>query len=84
MGNAHFHKGDFALASEDYRSAVELAQASHNCALLEEAHLGTQSYRSFPQARYREAVEMARKTYASPVRPSWLFVPNLYGAPAWP
>ncbi len=60
MGDAHFHKGDFALASEDYRSAMELAQTSHNLSLLEDAHLGL-SLSLFPQASYSEAVEMARK-----------------------
>ena len=42
MGTAHFHKGDFALASEDYRSAMELAQASHELASIGGCSFGTQ------------------------------------------
>jgi predicted ATPase/DNA-binding SARP family transcriptional activator len=60
MGTAHFHKGDFALASQDYYSAVELAQADHNWPLLEDAYLGL--HMSFiPQARFIEAVEVAKE-----------------------
>jgi len=58
MGAAHFHKGDFALASKDYQSAVELAQASQDWPLLEEAHLGL-NLSFIPQARFMEAVEAA-------------------------
>jgi DNA-binding SARP family transcriptional activator len=60
MGAAHFHKGDFALASQDYRSAGELAQASQNWRLLEEAHLGL-NLSLIPQARFAEAIEAARE-----------------------
>jgi tetratricopeptide (TPR) repeat protein len=64
MGTAHFHKGDFALASENYRSALELIQASHNWPLLEDAYLGL-SLSLYPQARFAEAIEMATKLRAS-------------------
>jgi predicted ATPase len=60
MGAAHFHKGDFALASEDYQSAMELAQAGHHWLLLEDAHLGL-NLTLIPQARFIEAVEAAKK-----------------------
>jgi predicted ATPase len=60
MGTAHFHKGDFALASKDHRSAIELAQASHNWSLLGDAHLGL-NLSFIPQARFVEAVEAARE-----------------------
>ena len=60
MGNAHFHKGDFALASKDYQSAVELAQTIHDWALLEEAHLGL-NLSFIPQARFAEAIELAKE-----------------------
>ncbi len=59
MGNAHFHKGDFALASNEYQSAVELAQAVQNWALLEEAHLGL-NLSFIPQTRFAEAIELAK------------------------
>lgn len=60
MGAAHFHKGDFVVASKDFQSAVELAQAGHNWSLLEDAYLGL-SLSLFPQARFAEAVELARE-----------------------
>ena len=60
MGTAHFHKGDFALASEDHRSAMELAKASRNWTLLEDAHLGLNTS-LIPQARFVEAVEAAKE-----------------------
>jgi DNA-binding SARP family transcriptional activator/predicted ATPase len=60
MGTAHFHKGDFALATEDYQSAVELAQASKNWSLLEDAHLGL-NVSFIPQARFIEAVQVAKE-----------------------
>jgi tetratricopeptide (TPR) repeat protein len=60
MGAAHFHKGDFAFASTDYRSAAELAQASQNWRLLEEAHLGL-NLSLIPQARFAEAIQAARE-----------------------
>ena len=60
MGTAHIHMGDFALATKDFHSAVELAQASKNWQLLEDAHLGfIQSL--VPQARYVEAIEASKK-----------------------
>jgi DNA-binding SARP family transcriptional activator len=61
MGTAHIYKGDFDLASEDYRSALELAEASQNLPLLEEAYLGL--VRSFfpHQARFTEAVETSKR-----------------------
>jgi tetratricopeptide (TPR) repeat protein len=63
MGAAHFHKGDFALASEDHRSAVEWAQSSHSLSLLEEAYLGL-SLTLYPQARFREAIDVAKQLRA--------------------
>jgi DNA-binding SARP family transcriptional activator/Tfp pilus assembly protein PilF len=63
-GTAHFHKGDFALASKDYRSALELMQTSHNWPLLEDAYLGL-SLSLYPQARFTEAIEIAMKLRTS-------------------
>ena len=59
MGVAHFHKGDFALASRDYQSAAELAREIHDWSLLENAYLGL-SLSLYPQARFAEAIELAR------------------------
>jgi DNA-binding SARP family transcriptional activator/tetratricopeptide (TPR) repeat protein len=64
MGDVHYHKGDFALASKDYQSAIELASLSHDWHLLEEAHLGL-NLSFFPQARFAEAVDIAQKLRAS-------------------
>jgi tetratricopeptide (TPR) repeat protein len=64
MGNCHFHKGDFTLASEDYQSAARLAQTGHDWPLLEEAYLGL-SLSLFPQAHFAEAIEMARELRSS-------------------
>jgi DNA-binding SARP family transcriptional activator/predicted ATPase len=64
MGTAHFHEGDFALASQNYQSALELIQTSFNWSLLEDAYLGL-SLSLYPQARFAEAVEMARKLLTS-------------------
>ncbi|PWB71330.1 MAG: transcriptional regulator [Anaerolineales bacterium] len=64
MGAAHFHKGDFALATKDYQSAIELAQVSRDLSLLEEAYLGL-GLSLYPQARFAEAIEMAAKLRAS-------------------
>ena len=59
MGAAHFHKGDFVAASADYRTAVELAAASHDWPLLESAHVAlNQSF--LPQARFAEAIALAK------------------------
>jgi DNA-binding SARP family transcriptional activator len=65
MGTAYIYKGDFALASEDFRSALELAEARHNLPLLEEAHLGL--VRSFfpHQVRFTEAVETSKRLLES-------------------
>jgi tetratricopeptide (TPR) repeat protein len=59
-GAAHFHKGDFALASKDYQSAIKLAQAGRHWPLLEDAHLGL-NLTLIPQARFIEAVEAAKE-----------------------
>ena len=64
MGTAHFHKGDFAPASKDYRTAVELAHSHHDWPLLEEAHLGL-NLSLIPQARYAEAIALAKELRAS-------------------
>lgn len=60
MGTAHFHKGDFVLASKDYRSTLDLIQTSQNWSLLEDAYLGL-SLSLYPQARFAEAIEIAMK-----------------------
>jgi tetratricopeptide (TPR) repeat protein len=62
MGDAHFHKGDFALASNDYQAAIEFASLDHNWPLMEEAYLGL-ILSLFPQARFAEAIEMAKQLY---------------------
>jgi tetratricopeptide (TPR) repeat protein len=60
MGAAHFHQGNFGLASKDYQAALGLAQASHDWPLLEDAHLGL-NLSLLPQARFAEAVEVAKE-----------------------
>jgi DNA-binding SARP family transcriptional activator len=60
MGAAHFHKGDFALASKDYRSAIEWAQLSQSLSLVEDAYLGL-SLSLYPQARFTEAIDVAKR-----------------------
>ncbi len=60
VGAAHFHKGDFALASQDYQSALGLSSASHDWSLLEDAYLGL-ALSLYPQARFSEAIEMAKR-----------------------
>jgi DNA-binding SARP family transcriptional activator len=60
MGRAHFHKGDFPLASKDYQLAVELARASRKWSLLEDAYIGL-GLSFYPQARFAEAVAAARE-----------------------
>jgi predicted ATPase len=62
MGAAHFHKGDFALASEDHRSAVEWARSSQSLSLLEEAYLGL-SLSLYPQTRFPEAIDAAKQLH---------------------
>jgi predicted ATPase/DNA-binding SARP family transcriptional activator len=64
MGVAHFHKGDFSAASNDYQSAVKVAQACRDWSILEEAYLGL-SLSLFPQARFTEAIEIAENLRAS-------------------
>lgn len=60
MGDAHYHKGDFAQASKDYQSAIDLALVSHAWHLLEDANLGL-NLSFFPQARFAEAIAVAKK-----------------------
>ena len=60
MGDAHYHKGDFALASKDYQSAIDLASLSHDWNLLEDAYIGL-NMSFFPQARFAEAIAVAKK-----------------------
>jgi predicted ATPase len=60
IGTARFHKGDFALASKDYQIAVNLAQKNQDWPMLEEAHLGLNTS-LIPQARYAEAISLARE-----------------------
>src|SRR5258706_10960868 len=58
MGTTHFHKADFALASKDFQSAVNLAKEKQNWLALETAHLAlNQSF--LPQARFAEAIALA-------------------------
>jgi DNA-binding SARP family transcriptional activator/tetratricopeptide (TPR) repeat protein len=64
LGAAHFHKGDFAPSTADYQSAVGLAQACQNWPLLEEAHVGL-NLSLIPQARFLEAVALARELHRS-------------------
>jgi len=65
MGTAHIYKGDVELASEDFRSALELAEVSQNLPLLEEAYLGFIRSCFFHQARFIEAVETSKKLHES-------------------
>ncbi|HLO31313.1 MAG TPA: AAA family ATPase [Anaerolineales bacterium] len=67
LGVARFHQGDFTRASDDYRRALDLAQANLDWPLLEAAHLAlNQSF--LPQARYAEAVALAKelRTFGPP------------------
>jgi DNA-binding SARP family transcriptional activator len=59
-GAAHFHKGDFALSTGEYRTAVQLAQDCEDWPLLEQAHIGL-NLALLPQARFAEAVQAARE-----------------------
>ena len=60
MGEAQFNNGEFARATESYRASLQLAQAQRDFGLMERAMLSvTQSL--FPQARYAEAVALARE-----------------------
>ncbi len=64
MGEAQFHKADFGASTESYRTGLQLAQANRDFALMEEALLAiTQSL--FPQARYAEAIALAREMRAN-------------------
>jgi predicted ATPase/DNA-binding SARP family transcriptional activator len=60
LGAAHFHKGDFALSTHDYRTAIQLAQGCQDWPLLEQAHVGL-NLSLLPQARFAEAVQAARE-----------------------
>jgi DNA-binding SARP family transcriptional activator/predicted ATPase len=60
MGAAHFHKGDFALASADYQTAVGLAEISHDWPVLEDAELGL-NLSLLPQGRFAEANQEAER-----------------------
>ncbi|HLO18295.1 MAG TPA: AAA family ATPase, partial [Anaerolineales bacterium] len=60
MGEARFHKGDFAQSSKDYRTAVDLAQAKGDWSLLVAAHLAL-NRSLLPQARFAEAIALAKE-----------------------
>ncbi len=60
VGAAHFHKGDFAAASNDYQLALELLQACQDWSLLEDAYMGL-AISLYPQARFGEAIDMAKR-----------------------
>jgi tetratricopeptide (TPR) repeat protein len=60
LGTARFNHGESARASESFSSAVALAQASHDLVRLEEAHLALNTS-LIPQARYRQAIEIAEE-----------------------
>jgi predicted ATPase len=64
MGTARFHKGEFALASKDFETAVQLAQENHNWQMLEEAHIQLNTS-LLPQARYAEAIALAKELRTS-------------------
>jgi predicted ATPase/DNA-binding SARP family transcriptional activator len=64
LGNARFHKGDFALSSEAYQTAVQLAHENQNWHQLEDAHIQL-STSLLPQARYAEAIAMAKELRTS-------------------
>jgi len=60
MGAARFHKGDFAQATNDFQTSVNLAQAKGDWHLAEAAHLAlNQSF--LPQARFFEAIALAKE-----------------------
>ncbi len=60
MGAARFQEGDFAAASDNYQTAVNLAAAQRDWVLLEASHLGlNQSF--LPQARFAEAIALAKE-----------------------
>ena len=61
---AYFHKGDFAPASKAYQTVVNLAQVKRDWALMEDAHLGL-NLSLIPQARYAEAIALAKELRAS-------------------
>lgn len=59
LGDAQFHQAAFARATESYRRGLELARASRDFALMEQALLAL-TMSLFPQARYAEAIVYAR------------------------
>ena len=60
LGTARFNHGELAKASEAFSSAVVLALAGHDLARLEQAHLALNTS-LIPQARYRQAAEIAEE-----------------------
>jgi tetratricopeptide (TPR) repeat protein len=64
LGTARFHKGDFALASETYQTAVYYAQENRNWPTLEEAHIQLNTS-LLPQSRYAEAIALAKELRTS-------------------
>jgi tetratricopeptide (TPR) repeat protein len=59
MGEARFHSGDFAGATDDYRAAIPLAEAQHDLSSLEAAYLAL-NVALLPQARYAESIALGR------------------------
>ncbi len=60
LGEARFHSGDIAGAADDYRAAIDLAEAQHDIPSLEAAYLALTLVLT-SQARYAEMVVLARE-----------------------
>jgi len=60
LGQARFHKGEFRQATDAYRTAAELAQASGDIPGLELAHLML-NQSLLPQARFAEAIALGQE-----------------------
>jgi predicted ATPase len=60
LGDARFHKGDFAQASDAFRTAIDLARVRADLPGLELAYLAL-NQSLLPQARFAEAIALGRE-----------------------
>ena len=59
IGEAHFHSGAFAAATDSYWAAIPLAQALHDLDSLEAAYIAL-NLSLLPQSRYAEAISFGQ------------------------
>jgi tetratricopeptide (TPR) repeat protein len=60
MGEARFHSGDFAGATDDYQAAIPLAQALNDLDSLEAIYIAL-NLSLLPQSRYAEAIALGQE-----------------------